>query len=140
MELPVVERFPHWLRWLLVLPVAVAAYAVVQLINVFAPGPDWLIRWFGSLANPCAFVLVGSLAAPKARFAVSVVLAILISVAQSLLLVVATIRGMEPGWSLWAAVLIGIVGAGAGATIARELRQDDQRASSTPPAPPSPVE
>jgi len=128
MELPVIERFPHWLRWFLVLPAAVAAYAVVQLINaVFAPAPDWVIRWFSSFADPCAFVLVGSLTAPKARFAVSVVLAIVISAAQSLIVIVGTARGMEPGPDLWAAALIGIVGAVAGAAMVRELMQRSKR-------------
>ena len=92
-----VERLPGGVRWILVLPAAVAAYLGVQLaiiviggISSFLNGggwPNWLYQLVNSAAGPYASVAVAAAIAPHGKFPTAVVVGLL-NAALGLLLIV----------------------------------------------------
>lgn len=75
----------NWLRWILVLPTAVGAYIVVQVLNViinpwflgFGTIGNLATQLFNSFAGPVAFIITGAKVAPNHRFFTGLVLAAL---------------------------------------------------------------
>ena len=82
-----------WLRWVLVLPAAVAGYftAAFVLGVVFGsisrswdpayadfPNPTWKLVLLRGLLEPAAFICAGVATAPSRRFTVSIVLSVLL--------------------------------------------------------------
>jgi hypothetical protein len=84
-ELPKMQRpeltVSYWLRWIAVLPAAVAAYFVVQILyalfNWFLP--DLLVQALNSWIGPISFVGAGAYTAPSHRFQVALGLSIVLS-------------------------------------------------------------
>ena len=111
MELSFFERWPQWLRWLCILPFGVLAYVLVQILNALMPAPDWVVRWFNAFAGPLAFVVVGSLVAPKGRFVVSILLFLLLTIAQGFLASLSATADTDSS-TMWWAFSIGVIGAG----------------------------
>lgn len=80
-------KFVDILKWIAVLPVSVIAWVVVYwiinlLYHVFSPieFTQWAITIMSSGGSGMAFVLVGSLLAPKGRKIVSIVLATIMGI------------------------------------------------------------
>jgi hypothetical protein len=120
------DRMPGWLRWASVLPFSVVAYLVVDLLNALAPVPswaNWIVACFNSYASAVAFVVAGSMMAPRVRFGVSLALAV---VECAILIGVAcwaTARGPSTTgpWEMWGHTAIGIVGAACGPLLSKSL-------------------
>ena len=80
------SRMPEWLRWLLVVPSAVVAFALIQLVIILAgllSGrwiPDWAYQLINSFASGWAFVAAAALMAPQANVVVAIVHTVIISV------------------------------------------------------------
>lgn len=74
-----------WLRWVLVLPAAVGAYAGAQVLVIigsligFFDGGDTWAQFIGSILCPAAFVWFGSKSAPSHRLLTAICLAVLLS-------------------------------------------------------------
>ncbi|MDA2916359.1 hypothetical protein MYX64_05885 [Nitrospinae bacterium AH_259_B05_G02_I21] len=80
-----IEEVPDWLRWVLVLPLAVGAWigsqAIIMILgNFFSQGLGlwnlgiWVVTVGAAVAAPYGFVWVGALAAPRYSFRVAVIL------------------------------------------------------------------
>lgn len=76
---------PNWLRWILVLPVSLAAYIGVQVLAGISseqlPLPsvarDWYSQALNSFLGPWVFVYIGAqVSPPKQRAATAVALAV----------------------------------------------------------------
>jgi hypothetical protein len=71
------------LRWLAVLPGAVAAFAVAQLAvilgSLFVTLPDFLIQLWSAWVCPVAFLYAGIHIAPKYKFVVALILTTLLT-------------------------------------------------------------
>ena len=81
MNTHIIESWPRWLRWILVLPVAVASYWIVQLLVSillyfadFVGESNWphsmndlVCQITNSFAGPYAFVFTGTLMAPSRK-------------------------------------------------------------------------
>jgi hypothetical protein len=96
------------LRWIAVMPAAVAAYIVAQIIWVFTPLPDVLVQIGSSWGCPVAFILAGVYTAPSHKWLVGLLLSILL-VGVGGLLIYRSIQ-MEltnpPLWALIGATLV----------------------------------
>ncbi len=91
---------PDWLRWLLVLPVAVGAWIgsqvfIMMLGNIMKHGLElwnlgiWVVTVGAAVAAPYGFVWAGALAAPRYSFRVAVILTALHALGATAILVVA---------------------------------------------------
>jgi hypothetical protein len=118
----VVDRLPHWLRWLLVLPTAVAAYFAVQLAIIIAgllsgnELPDWVYQLINSAASGYAFVGAAAWMAPRAKVVTAIIHTLLNSVVGFWLLSVAVAefgRQSDAWLFLAGGSLLGIAGGGA---------------------------
>jgi hypothetical protein len=74
------ERWPEWLRWIVLLPAAFIAALVFGLINnifnaIMPYAPEVVMRAFVSAGQAVAFVLLGAYIAPRWRTVVAVLLA-----------------------------------------------------------------
>ena len=72
----IIGKFPNWLRWVLFLPSAIAAYLLTQLfvviVNMFGPmGDSWWVQFINSIAGSYAFIVAGAFVAPKHKFNIS---------------------------------------------------------------------
>ena len=80
------SRLPEWLRWLLVVPSAVVAFALIQLVVILAgllSGrwiPDWAYQLINSFASGWAFVSAAAWMAPRANVVVAILHIVIISV------------------------------------------------------------
>jgi hypothetical protein len=110
------------LRWIAVLPAAVAAYLGIQVVvalgNSFAPGPEsWINIWcqlINSIAGPYCFVLAGAKTAPLHRFITAIVLTVLYSLASGVLLTLVLTSQQQFSTPLWwfvTSLVIGLVAA-----------------------------
>lgn len=75
------ETWPKWLRWILLFPVALIAalaFSVVNnILNAILPwAPEIVMRAFVAAAQAVAFILLGTVIAPRARMLVAVILAL----------------------------------------------------------------
>ncbi|MDP9225253.1 MAG: hypothetical protein M3P18_15695 [Actinomycetota bacterium] len=115
------DRLPHWLRWLLVLPTAVVAFFAVQfaiIIGGLLSGnelPDWVYQLINSAASGYAFVGAAAWMAPRAKVVTALIHTLLNAVAGFWLLSVALAQSgrQSDAWLVLAgASLLGIVGGG----------------------------
>jgi hypothetical protein len=104
------------LRWIAVLPAAVAAFAVVQLLIILANSittngyADWFLQLANSFAGAYAFVFAGAHTAPKRQYMVGIVLAVLFSAFIIGLMVLRWfIKTSDPFWWLALAGVISLV-------------------------------
>jgi hypothetical protein len=83
------EQWPTWLRWLLVVPAALAGFLAIQIVIVilsFFSGswlswlPDWAIQLINSAASGYALVYAAAWTAPRAKVVVAVSATILVAV------------------------------------------------------------
>lgn len=106
------ENWPRWLRWLLVLPAAIASSLGIQLLvgiaHLFIEPGEVLVPFVGamgdyfpqlanSIAGPYAFVWAGASLAPTRKKRVALVLA----TAMSLMLVAGTLWIFSAGRGSW---------------------------------------
>lgn len=110
-------KLPNPLRWLLVLPVSVAAYFAVQLINILCTMavPDFmvgLVQLFNSWAGPIAFVLAGVAVAPRQKRIVAMILAATNAIVTMIFswVTITTPPHREPTWWIVLCALAGICG------------------------------
>jgi F0F1-type ATP synthase assembly protein I len=102
-------------RWILVLPAAIAASFLVQIINAILGYfiPDVAIQWWNSWAGTFVFILAGCYVAPRYKFIVSIALAVLVG----MFIGIAIVQGSEgfykdtPFWNLIVCCVITFVGA-----------------------------
>lgn len=74
------KGLPHWVRWILVLPAAVAGAGAIRaflmVVDWLLPeGPDFIFAFIRSAAEPWTTILVGAAVAPRYRVIVAAVLA-----------------------------------------------------------------
>jgi hypothetical protein len=87
----------YWLRWVAVLPAAVAAYFVIQFIVAIGHSigglPALLVDGFcqivNSIVGPYCFVYAGARTAPRYSFVVAVTLAVVFAILNGSLLTLA---------------------------------------------------
>jgi len=113
------DKWPDWLRWILVLPASLGAYFGIQVIiavaNSFAPVPESMInlwcKFINSIAGPAALVWVGAIIAPKHKFVVAITITVIHAILNAIVLTLAIISGRhsDPTWLLVGACIIGIV-------------------------------
>ena len=105
----------YWLRWVGVLPVAVAAYIVIQLIviigNLITGLPDFYMQLFNSIAASYCFVYAGARTAPRYPFVVAVTLTVIFAILNSSVLTLAFISHRYSGSLTWLVITctLGIV-------------------------------
>lgn len=114
-----VQKLPGWVRWLLVLPTAIAAYVGVQLLVILggllsgSQLPDWAYQLMNSALSGYALVIAAAWMAPRGRMAVAVGMAVL-SIGAGLLLIGVAIsdsaRQSDAWLGLGAAAVLGILG------------------------------
>lgn len=104
------------LRWIAVLPAALAAFAIIQLLIIFADATmaeghaNWYLQLVNSFAGAYAFVFAGAHTAPRYQYTVGIVLAVLAVIFMSGLLYLAySIKTTDPWWWLALASAISIV-------------------------------
>ncbi len=118
------DRFPKWLRWML-LPVAVVAAYIIStaVIGVIlwltrgfigATDDSWMAWGHYYVIQPgisCyATVLAGSYCAPSKKFATSLILGILFAVLNGMGIMSMTTLGFD--FAMFTALIFGIIGAG----------------------------
>ena len=118
------DRFPNWLRWVL-LPVAVvAAYIIVTAVIgiilwitrsfIGATDSSWMAWGHYYVVQPgisCyATVLAGSYCAPSKKFVTSLILGILFTVLNGMGIMSMTALGFD--FAMFTALIFGIIGAG----------------------------
>ncbi|MEX2663008.1 MAG: hypothetical protein WD227_13855 [Vicinamibacterales bacterium] len=123
-----IERLPVWLRWILVLPSAAAAYLVVQLVVILlhtlaeffralAPIVSVMGNYFpqlvNSIAGPYAFVWLGARVAPTHKFISAVTLAVIVATLSGAVLLLAlaspNVSSRQPGGLIWI-LITGLIG------------------------------
>jgi hypothetical protein len=111
---------PSWLRWTLVLPVAVVSFVVIQFFVAFSseqmplPGVlrDWYSQALNSIAAPWAFVFLGAQTAPNGRaLPTAISLAVAFSVFTGAVMALAFMVGSfsQPLWWLLVSAVMGVV-------------------------------
>ena len=106
---------PIWLRWFLVLPAAVGAYALLafvgSIVGTLLPIPSFLLQLYYSALSPVAFVAAGAATAPSYKFVVALVLTIINAVVAAVIVTVTVTRDTAtvPLWWLVLCALVGIV-------------------------------
>jgi len=104
-----VQKIPVWLRWVLLLPFAVAAFTLVLVIEAVVHWIQHIFPFFSTIdfvidiTAALWFVLAGAAMAPQARRLVSVVLGLMVVVAGVLIVV-----GNDPGLPLWRILFDGL--------------------------------
>lgn len=115
---------PNWVRWLLVVPAALAAFGVVQvlvaIILTLSPlqglSPklsDGAGQLVNSALGPYCFVLMGSLVAPSHRRASAITLAVLgLAIMGAVYILSSMIGGVArfgfTGWWLFVSFVLGV--------------------------------
>jgi hypothetical protein len=105
------------LRWIAVVPAACGAFVGIQLLLILMNAmtregwSDWMLQLINSGASSYCFVAVGAITAPRHKFVVAVVLAILFGI---FIVVVSTagyfVQTSEPYWWLILAGVISLLG------------------------------
>jgi hypothetical protein len=78
----------EWLRWLAVLPAAIGAYCVAQIVIILGgtigaemegriPMPDWVFQIINSIVPPICFIWAGAKTAPKYCHIVAIFLTVI---------------------------------------------------------------
>lgn len=95
-----IRRWPHWVRWILVLPAAVIGGALVAglfgLLNIFNVDLKAGDIWFQEVQNFLlggAFVFLGAATAPRSQFVIGLLLLIIVVAFSSLLALVSVAIG-----------------------------------------------
>ena len=113
------RELPDWLRWVLVLPVAVGAWVGAQISimaigNVFYPMGLWnLATWFVKIATiavaPYGLVWAGAQTAPRHSFTVAIVLTVVHAIFATAILVLAidVERLTAPLWWIITGYIVG---------------------------------
>ena len=106
------------LRWIAVLPAAVGAFFGIQLLLILMNAmteprwSDWWLQLINSAASSYCFVYAGAATAPKHKFVVGIVLAILFGI---FIVAIATagffIKTTDPLWWLILAGVISLIAA-----------------------------
>jgi hypothetical protein len=118
---------PNWLRWVLVVPVAVCAYVVLTMIGSVVtrmlPIPSFILTLYYSAMSPLAFVAAGVVTAPGHKFVTALVLTVINAIFAAVIVTMAVIQqtGMVPLWWLVVCAMIGIV---ATVGLCNEFRED----------------
>jgi len=112
------SRMTLALRWIAVLPAAVAAYFVIQLVIILMDATmaerhaEWFLQLINSGASSYAFVFAGAYTAPKHQFIVSIILATIFVVSMiGLLTLRIFVETSDPLWWLALAGVISIIAA-----------------------------
>jgi hypothetical protein len=106
---------PNWLRWVLILPVAICAYLILAVIGSIVykllPIPTFLLTLYYSAMSPMAFVAAGVITAPSHKFVTAIILTIINAIFAAVIVTTAVVHqsGTVPLWWLVVCALIGIV-------------------------------
>ncbi len=109
------------LRWLLVLPAAVVAFLVANLLlifwNMLSPSfatmsPRW-VQFISSIIGAYMFVVVGTLVAPTKKNIVAIILTVLLAMLCAAITTLAIVKGpgSDPLWLLVVCLIASIVAA-----------------------------
>lgn len=105
------------LRWVAVLPAALAAYFAIQLLIILGDAimaerhAEWFLQLVNSFASAYAFVFAGAHTAPRYQFTVGIVLAIIFAAFLIALLSLGYfIKTTDPFWWLALAGVISLAG------------------------------
>jgi FtsH-binding integral membrane protein len=106
----------YWLRWVGVLPAAVAAYIVIQVMvaigNIITGLPDFYVQLFNSIVASFCFVYAGAKTAPRYSFIVALTLTIIFTILNgSVLTLVFVTHRYYSGSLTWLVIccILGIV-------------------------------
>ena len=84
-----IDGWPHWVRWMLVLPAGILAYIGVQVIvvvlSLFSQSwlswlPDWALQLINSALSGYAMVYFVAWMAPRGRVTVAVIFTVLLGI------------------------------------------------------------
>ena len=125
------DKMPAWLRWLVVLPVGVGSYLVVQIVIAVVHGlvesvgelspiasmmGDYFPQLVNSAVGPYAFVRSGTRVAPAHRTVTAATLAVSVTVMTVGVLILALANlemvGQRPGGLTWL-LITGLIGVAA---------------------------
>ena len=124
-----------WLRWILVIPAAIGAYAGVQIaIAIMSLIGDFFwetgsARWtqlINSAAGPAAFVWYGSKTAPVHRFITSISLTVLLAIAMSVLATLVFSHGIGTKWENVWLVVCGVIGVVSSIIACYSIHEEEQ--------------
>jgi hypothetical protein len=99
------DPLPGWLRWVLVLPMAIIGFFAIQLMIIVISAlniswlswlPDWVIQLINSAASGFAFVYAGAWMAPRGKLPVAVILTVAVAALSGMILL-ATLFGIGHG-------------------------------------------
>ena len=124
-------QFIQALRWVAILPGAVAAFLMAQVAviigNLFWPLPDFLVQLWSAWVCPICFVIAGVYIAPKFKFVVALILTTLMTgimfITVFLVLTGAYVPGNVNKWWFLFTCVAGIV---APIWICASLHRDDE--------------
>jgi hypothetical protein len=129
-----------WLRWILVLPAAVAAYFGVQIAVIVVEAINdffWdshSVRWtqfVNSVAGPAAFVWCGAFVAPGYRFVTAICLSIVMTIFESVVATLVFYSGSRTldfeGWWLIGMGVAGLVACVIACVVVREKEDEETK-------------
>src|SRR4051812_38630450 len=96
------------LRWICVLPAAVGAYVLVQIVWIFMPMPNILVQIGSSWGCPAGFIIAGIAVAPSHKSAVALALSLMLTAGGGFLIYL-SIKGRLSSPPLWALIAAGLV-------------------------------
>ena len=108
-----------WLRWVLVVPAAIGAFAGVQIVIAllslvgdffWSTGSAHWTEFVNSIAGPYAFVYYGAKTAPKHQFFTSICLTVLFAVLAAVIVTAYFMKGFGNGLANFWLVVCSLVG------------------------------
>jgi hypothetical protein len=116
------------LRWIAILPAAILAGVVAQVLAVIGGifVPDWIAQASSSWIVPGAFVIGGVYTAPKFKFVVALILTVLVASLEFLMGFLVLTDAMQPpsGISKWWFIVNAVIGIAAPIYICASLHHD----------------
>jgi hypothetical protein len=117
------------LRWMGVLPGAILAYFLIQVLNAvlmgfFGDSSDTWIQLVNSFAGPYCFVWLGAMIAPRRKLPVAVILSVIVALFTLSLIPLSVGRESE-SYPIWWLILTGIVGVFGTIAACVKVKEDD---------------
>jgi hypothetical protein len=133
------KRFPkfiEWLRWILVIPGAIASYFAIQvlvaicsyLFGLIVPvlGNDMASQFINTILGTIFFVLVGAKIAPKHSFIVAICLTVAYATIQITVISIGILALVKTTDSLWWIVVTSLVSVGTAVACCLFLRNQSE--------------
>jgi len=106
------NKLPHWLRWVLVIPLSVAAFCIVLIINAIT-SLGWFqypVQLFNSWAGPIALVATAVWCAPKFKAVSGAVMGLLYASMLVLGIVIMFKHDNIKTFQFWWGIACGLIG------------------------------